>query len=62
MKKLTKAKLSMNVETIRTLNTRDELRAARGGDSAEPGGSVDHNICYSVGCPKPKWSALASAD
>lgn len=43
-------RLSLSTETIITLS---KLSSVRGGDSSEPTGSLYHNLCNSVGCPKP---------
>ena len=48
MKRLTKRRLQVVRETI------IELANVRGGDGAEPTGSVGHPLCNSVGCPRPK--------
>lgn len=52
MKKSNNVKrLSLNKESILSLA---RLADVRGGDSSEPTGSVYHNLCNSVGCPKPQ--------
>jgi len=51
MKRTTK-RLAVKSETLALLSTPSLVRV-RGGDSAEPTGSILHNLCNSVGCPKP---------
>jgi hypothetical protein len=48
MRKIKHTKFTLARETI------VNLALVRGGDSAEPTGSILHNLCNSVGCPKPK--------
>lgn len=44
-------KLRLATETVRVL-TATKLSHVAGGDSAEPTGSIYHNLCNSIGCPK----------